>query len=40
MLPLNYLQRYKPTGVYASESQWNAIMGGSSYTGGSSHQLW
>ena len=32
-------QRYKTTGVYASESQWSAIMG-SSYTGGSGHQLW
>lgn len=36
---LSAASRYKPTGVYASESQWSSIMG-SSYTGGSSHQLW
>ena len=32
------LQSHKTTGVYASESQWSAIMG--SYSGGARHQLW
>lgn len=30
---------HKNVGIYASEYQWSDIMG-SSYTGGSSHQLW
>lgn len=34
-----HVQGQKTTGVYASESQWSAIMG-SEYTGGSGHQLW
>ena len=32
-------QKHKKTGVYASQYQWNSIMG-EGYTGGRLHQLW